>query len=237
MNEFTLMPRWHLRLLGRFGLHHGDVPVPAGAASRRLLAYLAVRDGSADRAAAATALWPLARPERAVGNLRATIYRTRRLVGDGLHAGPAVLSMHPATTVDLWACTALAEDVVRGRPHRHEQALIDAGDLLPDESDDWVIMARERFLLLRVRALETVCRRRIVQNRPAEAVAAGAAAVRLDPFRESAHRALIAAHMADGDTAAALRLYRCFRSRMRDELELRAPSDLEAWASSVSTAG
>ncbi|WP_229068231.1 bacterial transcriptional activator domain-containing protein [Actinoplanes sp. DH11] len=163
------------------------------------------------------------------------MHRTRRAVGDLLLADRFHLALNPDATVDLWTCTALAEAVAAGAARADEQTLI-IGDLLPDQQEDWAIMARERFLLLRVRALEHLCRRSIREHRPAEAVAAGAAAARLDPFRESVHRALIDAHLSDGDTAAAVRLYRCFRSRMCEELHLRAPSDREAWESTVNTA-
>ncbi|MEU4560110.1 BTAD domain-containing putative transcriptional regulator [Actinoplanes sp. NPDC023936] len=233
---------WHLRVLGRFALYRGATEITVGTGGRRLLAYVAVNDGSVDRAGAASALWPTAPAPRAGGNLRGVVHRTRRLIGDRLLADRSNLALHPDVTVDLWTCTALAEAITAGaiaEPADAEPAddhlLVTAGDLLPDQEEDWIIMARERFLLLRVRALEHLCRRRTREHRPAEAVAAGKAAARLDPFRESVHRALMAAHLSDGDIASALRLYRCFRTRMCEELDLRAPSDLEAWEHSVIT--
>ncbi|MEU8243922.1 BTAD domain-containing putative transcriptional regulator [Actinoplanes missouriensis] len=226
---------WHLRVLGRFALYRGTTEIAVGAGGRRLLAYVAVNDGSVDRAGAASALWPTAPAPRAGGNLRGVVHRTRRLIGDRLLVGRSNLALHPDITVDLWTCTALAETIINGAAPAGDHLLITAGDLLPDQQEDWIIMARERFLLLRVRALEHLCRRRTRERRPAEAVAAGTAAARLDPFRESTHRALMAAHLCDGDIASALRLYRCFRTRMSEELHLRAPSDLEAWEHSVIT--
>ncbi|MEU4690310.1 BTAD domain-containing putative transcriptional regulator [Actinoplanes sp. NPDC023714] len=223
---------WHLRLLGRFALYRGTTEIPLGAGGRRLLSYVAVNDGSVGRECAAAALWPAVPPSRAGGNLRGVVHRTRRLIGDLVLADRSHLALHPDLTVDLWECTALAH-AAAGTSLTDDHRLVTAGDLLPDQQDDWIIMARERFLLLRVRALELICRRRTRERRPAEAVAAGVAAVRLDPFRESVHRALIAAHLCDDDIAAALRLYRCFRARMSEELDLRAPSDLEAWESSL----
>ncbi|WP_433830941.1 AfsR/SARP family transcriptional regulator [Actinoplanes sp. CA-015351] len=224
---------WRLRLLGRFALHQGTTEITVGTGGRRLLAYVAVNDGTVGRAGAAAALWPAVCPERAAGNLRGVVHRIRRLVGDRLLADRSHLALHPDLCVDLWEHTRIAEIVAAGGADDGENLLVGDGDLLPDEQEDWVIMARERFLLLRVRALERLCRRRTGESRPAEAVAAGSAAARLDPFRESVHRALMAAHLSDGDVASAVRLYRCFRARMCEELDLRAPTDLEAWESSV----
>jgi DNA-binding SARP family transcriptional activator len=226
---------WHLQILGRFALYRGTTEIAVGTGGQRLLAYVAVNDGSVDRAGTAAALWPTTPMPRSCGNLRGVVHRTRRLIGDRLLTDRWHLALHPDVTVDLWTCTSLAEAVAAGAAPTDDRLLVTAGDLLPDQQEDWIIMARERFLLLRVRALERICRRRTGERRLAEAVAAGSAAARLDPFRESVHRALIAAHLSDGDIASALRLYRCFRTRMCEELDLRAPPDLEAWENSVIT--
>ncbi|BBH68217.1 hypothetical protein ACTI_49020 [Actinoplanes sp. OR16] len=213
---------WHLRVLGRFALYRGTTEITLGAGGRRLLAYVAVNDGSVGRDGAAAALWPAASSDRAGGNLRAVVHRGRRLVGDLLISDRSHLALHPRLTVDLWECTALAGSAADGLSPAEEHRLVTAGDLLPGQQEDWILMARERFLLRRVHALELICRLRTGEDRPAEAVAAGIAAARLDPFRVSVHQALIAAHLRGGDIAAALRLYRCFRSRMSEELHREA---------------
>ena len=45
-------------------------------------------------------------------------------------------------------------------------------------------------------------------------------AVRGEPLRESAYRVLVRVHLAEGDVAAAVHVYRQFRTRLRDELGL-----------------
>jgi DNA-binding SARP family transcriptional activator len=52
---------------------------------------------------------------------------------------------------------------------------------------------------------------------------AGLAAVRGEPLRESAHRAVINVHLAEGNRAQALGEYHRFRDRLERELGL-APS-------------
>ena len=54
------------------------------------------------------------------------------------------------------------------------------------------------------------------------------AAVAAEPLRESAQRALIRAHLAEGNRSEALRQYRSYESLLRDELGLEPTSDLKA---------
>jgi DNA-binding SARP family transcriptional activator len=51
-----------------------------------------------------------------------------------------------------------------------------------------------------------------------QAIEAGFAAVTADPFRESGHRALIRAHMREGNRSEAIRQYRLYRQILGEEL-------------------
>jgi len=93
-----------------------------------------------------------------------------------------------------------------------------SADLLPDWSEDWVLMERERYHQLRLRALEALCRRLSAKGRFGQAVQAGLAAVSGEPLRESARRALIEAHLAERNLAAALREYEAFGQLLQSEL-------------------
>jgi len=59
-------------------------------------------------------------------------------------------------------------------------------------------------------------------------VEAGLAAVRAEPLRESTHRALIRAYIAEGNTAQALAHYRAFVRRLNDQTGLRPSGQLDA---------
>ena len=63
-------------------------------------------------------------------------------------------------------------------------------------------------------------------HRHGEAVVAGLAAVHAEPLRESAHRALIVAHLAAGNRNEAARQYDRCRRVLADELALRPSADL-----------
>jgi DNA-binding SARP family transcriptional activator len=68
-----------------------------------------------------------------------------------------------------------------------------------------------------------ICARLLAHRRYGEAVEAGLAAVRIEPLRESAHRVLIAVHLAEGNYSEALRQFRWYERILHDELSL-APS-------------
>src|SRR5262249_61029114 len=79
---------------------------------------------------------------------------------------------------------------------------------------------RRALRQLRLLALEPACTEPVAANRFSEALMAGTAAVVGDPLRESATRALIAAHGATGNVAEALRRYEAYRASLASALEL-----------------
>ena len=83
---------------------------------------------------------------------------------------------------------------------------------------------RERIRQLRLHALETLGQRLIDQGRPAQAIEVGLAAVAADPLRESAHRVIVSAHLAEGNRSEALRQYRTFERLLDEQLGV-GPSD------------
>jgi DNA-binding SARP family transcriptional activator len=98
------------------------------------------------------------------------------------------------------------------------------GELLPDWYDDWVLIEREYFRQLRLRALEVACDRFTGAGRLDDALATGLAVLECEPLRESAHRALIRVHLGQGNVSEAIRQYCFCRSLLRDRLGVD-PSD------------
>lgn len=74
-------------------------------------------------------------------------------------------------------------------------------------------------------ALEALALSLAEQGRFAVAVQVGLAAVRIEPLRESAHRAVIRVHLAEGNVTEAVRQYRLCQRLFEQELGL-APSSL-----------
>jgi DNA-binding SARP family transcriptional activator len=99
------------------------------------------------------------------------------------------------------------------------------GELLPGWYDDWVLIARERLRLLRVHALEVLAGKLTDAGRYSEALQAAYAAVGTEPLRESAHRAVVQVHLAEGNMAEVVRAYWAFRTLVATELGV-TPSPL-----------
>lgn len=202
------------------------VAVPA--AGRRLLAALAVADAPLTRAALAARLWPDG--DQAGSTLRAAIARLPQVSSARLVAAdPAGVALAPHVDVDLWRAERRLHHIHQVRPGQvgadwsdHDVALL-SRDLLPDWDEDWLVVERERHRQVRLHALEAMSDgyRRASQFGPA--LQAALAAVAADPLRESAHRRVIEAHLAEANPSEALRAYRAFRRTLWEDLRL-APS-------------
>jgi DNA-binding SARP family transcriptional activator len=216
-------------LLNSFELQFDGKRVPLQLSAQRLLALLALKEHPLLRVYVAGTLWLDSTDVHAAGSLRSVLWRLRRLPKPLVESAGAQLQLAPEVSVDVREATAQAREVLnpasadRSWPSLAELHL--DGDLLPDWYDDWVVIERERFRQLRVHALERLCERLAEARRFAEAAEAGLAAVRGEPLRESAHRALVRVHIAEGNAADALRHYRLYRRLMAEQLGL-APSQL-----------
>ncbi|SHG96630.1 AfsR/SARP family transcriptional regulator [Streptoalloteichus hindustanus] len=218
--------QFRLRLLSGFRLEFGEVVLHPSPGCQRLLAYLAVH-GVASRAVLAGVLWPDVSEEHAHGSLRTTIWRLRRYAGDLLDIGRQQLSLARSVWVDVQALTARARRLLRPDAVVTREDLelsgLHGGELLPGWYDDWVLFERERLRQLRIHALESLSRRLLRERRAAEALDAALEAVRLEPLRESGHRCVLAAHLAEGNVVEALRHYEVVRLQFAAELGV-APS-------------
>lgn len=210
-------------------LHHGHrIVVPEG--SQRLLVLVALRGGRVDRRRVAGSLWPDGTDDRAAGNLRSAMWRLRSAGLDLLRNERGVLTLHERVDVDVHDVAAWADRLVRGT-HTDEDLVLegrplDPEDVLPGWYDDWVIFERERLrqrVLHGLEALSNVLRDR---GRCAEAVEAAMCAVHLEPLRESGQKALLLAHLAEGNQVEARRALDAYARLLRSELGLRASTEL-----------
>lgn len=211
-----------IALLRGFQLSRDDrlLALPLGA--QRLVAFLALQDRPVLRVFVAGSLWLDKREQLACASLRSALWQLRRNGLDVVKVSRNHLLLSRCVDVDLWDTLAEAQQVIHGhedQPARLHRLL--AGDLLPDWYEDWVIVERERIRQLRLHALETLGQRLIDQDRPAQAIEAGLAAVAADPLRESAHRVVISAHLAEGNHSEALRQYEIYERMLDDNLGLR----------------
>jgi DNA-binding SARP family transcriptional activator len=196
--------------------------VPEG--SKRLLGYVALHRRRIDRRQVAGALWPDGGDDRAAGNLRSALWRLRCAEIDVLNADKWSLGLHDGVAVDIRDVHAWAARLIDGTAGAEDLAVrpswVDALDLLPGWCEDWVLYERERLRQRTLHALESLSRRLTEAGRTADAVDAALLAVAAEPLRESAQRALIEAHIAEGNRAEALRTYDTYRGLLRRELDV-----------------
>lgn len=200
--------------------------VPEG--SKQLLAFVALRRRRVERRQAAGTLWPFGDEERAAGNLRSALWRLRRAGINVVAADKWSLVLNAEVLVDLHLTEQWATRLIEGRAGPGDLAVspsvADALDLLPGFYDDWVLIERERVRQRILHALEALSERLAAVGRFADAIEAALLATSAEPLRESAQRALIRAHIAEGNLTEARRSYRAYRDLVHRELGA-APSD------------
>ena len=192
--------------------------LPRGA--QRLIAHLGLC-GRPARGAIAGQLWPDVPEDHAHGSLRSALWRVQKAVPGLVDASGGALGLAPGVRVDVREFTEWAERVLdpgTGVEDVPAPAIALRGELLPGWYDDWVLLERERLRQLRLHALEALADKLAGARRYGEAVQAAYAAVRTEPLRESAHRAVVRVHLAEGNLAEAVRAYESFRALLADEL-------------------
>ena len=218
-----------LGLLHGFEVRVGGRPLELPISVQRLVAFLALHERPLQRLYVAGNLWLDSSEERANASLRTALWRLGRQGGPLVLVNGNQVALAPDVTVDLLEVRRQAQRVLR----RETPLLQDfddlcvAGELLPDWYDDWVLIERERFRQLRLHALDTLCEELTAAGRYAAAIEAGHASVAAEPLRESAHRLLVAAYLAEGNPGEAIRQYRFFRDLLRTELGLEPSQQME----------
>jgi DNA-binding SARP family transcriptional activator len=206
------------------GTERRDVP----EGSKQLLAFVALRRRRVERRQVAETLWPIGVGERAAGNLRSALWRLRRVGINVLAADKWSLVLRAEVLVDLHLMEQWATRLIEGRATERDLAIspqvADALNLLPGFYDDWALMERERVRQRILHALEALCEKLTEAGRYADAIDAAMLATSTEPLRESAQRALIKAHVAEGNLSEARRSYRAYHELLRRELGV-APSE------------
>ncbi|QWT21560.1 hypothetical protein KPL74_06025 [Bacillus sp. NP157] len=200
----------HIAILGRLGVYP---MMRLSLPGRRLLAYLALKRQPLPRGVAAAQLWPDMPDDAGRANLRRALWHVPggwiSTLGDDL-----VLD----ADCDLETAHAVAARALAGESVALEEIALLSNDILPGWYEEWVLPEQEAFHLLRVQALEAICRSMLAAGQHALAIQAGAAAMAADPLRESAAEALIDAHLAQRNRYDAVRCFRTLAAQLDREL-------------------
>ncbi|HEV8655189.1 MAG TPA: BTAD domain-containing putative transcriptional regulator [Candidatus Limnocylindria bacterium] len=213
---------------GAFELSRNGESIELATPAQRVLAFLALHEQPVRRNHVAGVLWLDSNEDHAAGSLRSALWRIRRRGGSIVEVTQRGLRLSPTVGVDVRETIAWARRV-GDASHVIEDADVreafTGGELLADWYDDWILLERERLRQLRLHALEILSQRLVVAGRYGEAMEVALVSIRSEPLRESAHRAVISVHLAEGNPSEALRQFRRYCDLIRAQFGL-APSAL-----------
>lgn len=203
-----------LRLLGGLTLLQGLEEVALPMSAQRLIALLALRDRPLSRIYLAGLLWPDCPAERSLADLRTALWRANHACRSVVAIAGMCLSLRAEVQVDVRGLIAFGRAAADRTATSATTELAGISwwelsqDLLPDWYDEWLVHDREQVRQLRLHALESLSEELSLRGRHVAAIQTSLAAVMLEPFRETAHAALIRAHLAEGNRSEALRQFR-----------------------------
>ncbi|HEY5853608.1 MAG TPA: BTAD domain-containing putative transcriptional regulator [Aldersonia sp.] len=206
------------------------VRLPLGC--QRLVARVALAERPMPRCRVVATLWPDASDDRARACLRSALWRIAT-TADVLTVSATHIALSEDVAVDHRCELAAFDRLLDGADTVDVVALARdicgrGGELLPDWSDDWVVVERERFRLLRMQALDALGERLCNDGRHRDALRVVFAAMAMDPLREAPHRLVVQAHIAMGNVVDAIRQYRAYARLLHDELGIAPTIQLEA---------
>jgi DNA-binding SARP family transcriptional activator len=218
-----------LRLLGGWQLVVDGAEVALGHREQRLVALLGLA-APGTRAQVASMLWPDSTDEHALGSLRRAVWQCQRKCPGLLSPGRSTLTLAPEIRVDtddLRRAAGLTELPMDDGAARELLDALRGLELLPGWFDDWVVEERPRLQQLRVEALERVAQHGLDHDEPTLVVEAAAAAVEIEPLRESAREMSIRGHLGLGDVASARHELRRYRDLLDEELGVAPPDRIQ----------
>lgn len=228
--KLTLIEGFELTSNGRY--------VPLSSGLQELLAYLALHRRLLSRAQVAGTLWSEVTDRRAAGNLRSALWRLKHLHAHLVGSTNQRLALSPGVAVDIWEANKVARLILDQTMDAAALELEDVrinGELLPGWDQDWVLLERERQRQIGLHVLDALCELWTRTGQYEKAIRAGQAAIGTEPLRESSHRALIAAFLAEGNPAEAIRHYRQFRHALRTELNIEPSAHITGLVAGLSS--
>jgi two-component SAPR family response regulator len=140
------------------------------------------------------------------------------------------LSLAAGVSVDVRTQRCLIEAITGGERMTAVAAELRLlrGDLLPDWDEPWLVASRQELRQMRLISMEAIAAAHLSEGRPLTALTVALCAASDEPLRESAHRLVVQAHLAQGNSAEATRQYIRYRALLWAELRLRPGAELEA---------
>jgi DNA-binding SARP family transcriptional activator/tetratricopeptide (TPR) repeat protein len=225
-------PMLEVRLLGKFDVRFDDALVKIPSRSEQsLFAFLILHAGAAFRREHLAGLFWLDSDETlAKGYLRQALWRLRKAFSS---ASPNVPNYFQADKISMTFDSQQAYWLDVAQLKKGHQETIDdliiatqvyTGELLPGFYDEWVLRERERLHALFERKMQRLLELLSSASRWEELIRQAERWIVLGDTPESAYRALILAHAAQGDVSMALAAYkRCLQALERELGVLPSP--------------
>lgn len=230
-----------MRLTGPRG--QVDADALPGRQGRLVLASLAASEQAVSREVLADRIWGRDLPQAWERDVSTLVSKIRAACNEaGLDGSDAIVSdggtYHllegPDLEVDIRAArrltARLGTDIDDDRREEVAARLVEVAGrgLLPGEDAPWIDDVRAELSRAHVRGLEALAEVRSSRGDDQQAARLLEEAISLEPYRESAYRQLMAAHIAGGDRAEAIRAYGRLRTLLADELGIDPSAATEA---------
>jgi DNA-binding SARP family transcriptional activator len=191
-------------------------------------------------------LWGEVRPLAWEVGLRALLSKIRAALTPVVPAGWAAIRtvssgyqfrLPPGGAIDIEVAHHAIHDAETALQHGATQgagsaaltaSMITRRPFLVEAHGPWATAQRDGLEQLRVRALEVLSSVWTTLGDHEQAARDAQAAVRLDPYRETAYRKLMLAHVAAGNPALAVEAYQSCARRLRDDLGVLPASPTRA---------
>jgi DNA-binding SARP family transcriptional activator len=188
----------------------------------RVTAFVALNGRSVDRRHAAGTLWPSCGDERAAANLRSTLWRLARGPDRLLDVTARHVHLAEDVAIDVDLVECWAADAAAAMPPMPASV-----DLMPGNSEPWVVVHRERIRQRVLHVLEQRSAELLAVGLIDEASALASQALRFDPVRESAVRSVMACQLARGDHREARATFTRYCARLDGVLGVGPGSQLD----------
>jgi DNA-binding SARP family transcriptional activator len=212
------------------------------ARPRELLVYLLMHPEGRTKEQVGLAFWPDASAAQLRNSFHVTLHRLRKALGnpswitlvhDRYRVDPAVLEEFDVLEFEREVADARRslKRQEEAASAKLEQALARfRGDFLDGEPvGDWHLEHRDRLQRVYIDALMELGARLAAEERHAKAAEVYRRVLARDELHEEALLALMKAHAAVGERSQALRAYRRFADRMREELDAEPDDDTTAF--------
>ena len=226
-----------LNLFGTVQLHLNQAKLPLRRAKEQaLLAYLAVTRKAHSREILVDLLWSEMAEKQARRNLTATLAGLRKVIPDFLIVDSTSISIDPNApiNVDFLECERLLMEGRRDQEMGKIRQAVEVyqGEFLAGFSvkdafvfEEWAFAERERIREQVMEGLELLVKDAARWEDWANGIDYANRLLSMEPWRESAHRQLIALHMQAGRRDAAIEQFERCKSILDEELSVEPSAE------------